>query len=174
MYHRSIARMFLALVAGLTIGSSAAQQASVSAVLPPLPMPIPALARWEMAIDGVAVASFTDLVVISSVAAPLPEGPVGVSALVIPPHVCTVALRRQLTRNIEISSWHELVVFGDPGMRKSFSLTGHDALGRPQVRYYVTDGYPIKHEIDGLRAGASEVPYENVTFTCEFIQRVSL
>jgi len=179
MNHRSIARMFFALVAGLTIGTSAAQQAggaSAAVSPPPLPpTPIPAVARWDLSIDGHTLATFNDLVVISSVATIPAEPPPALSPVILAPHVCTVAMRRQLTRNIEISAWHELVILGDvAAARKSFSLTAYDLRGTPLVRYHVTDGYPSKLEVDGLKAGASEVLFENVTFTCEFVQRVSV
>lgn len=178
MNHRSIARMFLALVAGLTIGSSAAQQAggaSAAVSPPPLPpTPIPAVARWDLSIDGHTLATFNDLVVISSTATLPASPPTGVSALVITPHTCTVALRRQVTRGVDLAAWHDLVIIGDLGSaRKSFSLVAYDMRGMPLVRYHVTDGYPSKLEIDGLKSGANEVLFENVTFTCEFLQRVS-
>ena len=176
MNRLSIARMFLALVAGFAIGTSAAQQAgSVSAVLPPPPAPIPAVSRWDLTIDGFTMAIFSDLVVISSVAT-IPAGPPPPLETVAPnPHTCTIALRRQLTRNIELAAWHELVILGDvAAARRSFSLTAYDLRGMPMVRYHVTDGYPTKLEVEGLKAGASEVLFENVTFACEFVQRVSV
>jgi len=176
MKRLTIARMFLALAAGLTIGSSAAQQASgVSAVLPPPPVPIPAVSRWDLTIDGFTLAIFNDLVVISSVAT-IPAEPPPILETVTPnPHTCAISLRRQLTRNIELAAWHELVILGDvAAAKKSFSLTAYDPRGFAMVRYHVTDGYPTKLEVEGLKAGVAEVLYENVTFACEFVQRVSV
>ena len=119
-------------------------------------------ARFELTIDGHSLATFSELVAISSTATPAGIKP-------------TVTLRRAMTRNIEIAAWHELVILGDvAAARKSVSMTIYAADGNPVARYHLTDAWPAKLEITTLKAGASEVLMETVTLTCEFIQRVSV
>jgi phage tail-like protein len=107
---------------------------------------------------------------------PLPDAPTSsLNTVGTPNGTQTLTFRRAMTRNIEIAAWHELVKLGDvAAARKSFSITAYDAAGTPVARYHVTDGFPSKLEVTTLKAGASEVLMETVTFTCEFIQRVSV
>ena len=87
----------------------------------------------------------------------------------------TVTLKRGMTRNIELAAWHELVILGDvTAARKNVTLTMYDSTGDPVARYHLTNAWPSKLEIGGLKAGASQVIFETVTLSAEFIQRVSV
>ena len=137
-------------------------------------------ARFELTVDGHSLAVFSELVGISSevdiedvrldpkrkhkVLKKLPGKRT-------PP---TVTLKRGMTRNIELAAWHELVILGDVAARKNVTLTMYDVTGDPVVRYHLTNAWPSKLEIGALKAGASSVLMETVTFVAEFIQRVSV
>jgi phage tail-like protein len=167
------------LIAG-TVGAwtSASQGASA----PPGGDPNGALtaARFELTIDGHSIAVFSELEGIVSgydrnelEVVTRRDGP----QLKIPTRRMpqTVTLKRGMTRNIELAAWHELVLLGDiAAARKNVSLTMYDTAGDPVARYHLTNAWPSKLEIGGLKAGASQVVFETVTLSAEFIQRVSV
>jgi phage tail-like protein len=167
---RIAARNVYALLAGLVMTIAAVERPNAA---PPSSTVLSAV-RFELTIDGHSLASFSELVGISSTAT-VPSSPSSVSAVGAPLGSPTVTLRRGMTRNIEIAAWHELVILGDvTAARRSVSLTAYDIGGRPVARYHLTDAYPSKLEITTLKAGASEVLMETVTMTCAFVQRVSV
>jgi phage tail-like protein len=130
-------------------------------------------ARFGISIDGVQIASFSELQGIASSIELVPsdDGPL----LGRETKTFSVVLRRGLNRDISMATWHELVILGDvAAARKSCSLTMYDTEGNPVARYHLTNAWPSKIEIGSLKAGASEVLMETVTMTCEFIQRVSV
>ena len=87
----------------------------------------------------------------------------------------TVVLKRGMTRNIEMSAWHELVLLGDiAAARRNIAIVAYAHDGKPVARYHLTAAWPSKVNISTLKAGSSEVLLETVTITCEFIQRVSV
>ena len=129
-------------------------------------------ARFGLTIDGVEIASFSELQGISSSVELIPSDD---GQLLGPRKALVVVLKRPLNRDISIASWHELVILGDvAAARKSCSLIMYDAEGKPVARYYLQNAWPSKLEVGSLKAGASEVLMETVTMTCEFIQRVSV
>jgi phage tail-like protein len=137
-------------------------------------------ARFELTIDGHSVAQFSELSGISSAIDVVEFIESNAKETILkklpgkrtPP---TVTLKRGMTKNIELSAWHELVVLGDvAGARKSCSLTMFNTKGEPVARYHLTEAWPAKIEIGALKAGASEVLMETVTLVCEYIQRVSV
>ena len=137
-------------------------------------------ARFELTIDGHALASFSELggLVSGFDRADLElvtrEGDTAV-VLPVKRNPPTVTLKRGMTRNIEMSAWHELVLLGDvAAARKSVTLTMFDARGDPVARWHLTNAWPSKVEIGGLKAGDGSALLETVTMTCEFIQRVSV
>ena len=48
----------------------------------------------------------------------------------------------------------------------------YNTKGDPVARYHLTNAWPSKLEIGGLKAGSSEVLMETVTIVCERIERV--
>jgi phage tail-like protein len=124
-----------------------------------------AASRFGISIDGVQIATFSELQGITSAVTP-----VGTST----GRAMTVVLRRPVGSGMEMNAWHELVILGDvAAARKSASLVMYDIKGDPVVRYHLTDAWPSKIEVGSLKSGNSEVLMETVTLTCEFIQRVS-
>jgi len=136
-------------------------------------------ARFEISIDGASIGAFSELAGIASgidaedvdyvnrdgtVTVKLPDKR-------DPP---TVTLKRGMTRSLEMSAWHELVVLGDvAAARKNVTLTMFNAAGEPVARYHLENAWPAKLEIGGLKAGASSVLIETVTLACDHLQRVS-
>jgi len=130
-------------------------------------------ARFSISIDGVQIASFSELQGIASSVELVPSD--DGSLLGQGTKRFTVVLRRGLNRDISMAAWHELVILGDvAAARKSCSLTMYDADGNPVARYHLTNAWPSKIDVGSLKAGSSEVLMETVTMTCEFIQRVSV
>jgi phage tail-like protein len=130
-------------------------------------------ARFGISIDGVQIASFSELQGIASSIELVTsdEGPLlGRGAKTF-----TIVLRRALNQDISMAAWHELVILGDvAAARKSCSLVMYDAENKPVARYFLENAWPSKMEVGTLKAGASEVLMETVTMTAEFIQRVSV
>lgn len=129
-------------------------------------------ARFGITIDGVEIASFSELQGISSSVDLIPSED---GQLLGRNKAAAVVLQRPLNRDNSIAAWHELVILGDvAAARKSCSLVMYDADNKPVARYYLQNAWPSKVDIGSLKAGTSEVLMETVTLTCEFIQRVSV
>ena len=120
-------------------------------------------ARFELFVDGVALASFSTLESMSQGIDPrdLQLTPSGV---VLPAHrqPPTVVLKRGLSRNLELQEWFEAAQSGDPAARKSCSLVMFNTKGDPVARYHLTNAWPAKVEIGSLKAGATEVLIETI------------
>ena len=128
--------------------------------------------RFSITIDGVEIASFSELVGITTEVKEIEFVESGDEVS----KTLQVTLRRALTRNTEMSAWHEMVILGDvAAARKDAMLTALSDSGAPVLRYKLTGAWPSKIEIGSLKdkSGAT-VLMETVTLTCEFIQRVSI
>ena len=56
------------------------------------------------------------------------------------------------------------MILGDvAAARKNVTLTMYNAAGEPVARYHLTNAWPAKLEINGLKAGAGSVLLETVT-----------
>ena len=174
-------RTLLGLALGVLVGAAAfgILSSSSSGASAPTDDPMTA-ARFELSIDGHSLAVFSELAGISSGvdAAELALTGRGDDTAIrlpgkrTPP---TVTLKRGLTRSLEIDAWHELVQAGSiEAATRDVTLTVYNVEGQPVARYHLTDAWPSKLEVGGLKAGASEVLMETVTMTCEFIQRVAV
>ncbi|HEY8245471.1 MAG TPA: phage tail protein [Casimicrobiaceae bacterium] len=131
-------------------------------------------ARFELVIDGVSIATFSELAGITSgydidfVEYSERDG------VLLPPtrKPPAVVLRRAKTADLAIWRWHVAALGGQQGARKSCSLVMYNTKGDPVARYHLTDAWPAKVEIGALKAGASEVLMETVTMVVERIDRV--
>jgi phage tail-like protein len=124
-------------------------------------------ARFELSIDGHSLASFSELQGITT------SVDVVEPASQPPRRSLTVVLKRGMTRNIEMSAWHELVLLGDiAAARRNIAIIAYAHDGKPVARYNLTAAWPSKMNISTSKAGSSELLLETVTITCEFIQRV--
>jgi phage tail-like protein len=125
--------------------------------------------RFSLTIDGVEMASFSELAGITSEAehaVPLLKKLPGRRN---PP---TVVLRRGLTSDTQLAAWHE-TAFEDPSVaRKSTTLIMYNTRGEPVARYHLEDAWPAKLEIGTLEPRSDDL-YETITLSCARIQRVS-
>ncbi|WP_434447178.1 phage tail protein [Lentzea sp. E54] len=87
----------------------------------------------------------------------------------------TVTLKRGKTRNLAIWTWHDMVLKGNmKGARCDVVLEMWDAAGDKVAEYLLHEAWPSKLEVNGMRAGASEVLMESITIVCEEITRQPL
>jgi phage tail-like protein len=130
--------------------------------------------RFSLTVDGVDLASFSELVGITSEA-----DPDSLTAMVMkklpgkrnPP---TVILKRGLSNDLQLSAWHDSVIDGQIATaRKSCSLVMYDAQGQPVARYHLEAAWPSKLEVGSLPMGSGEVVVETVTLSCDRVQRVA-
>jgi phage tail-like protein len=136
-------------------------------------------ARFSIVIDGYQIASFAELVGITTEVEPVEllestEKEVLLKKLPGKRKPPTLTLKRGKNQSMELWLWHEAVLQGDIlAARKSCSLVMYATDGTPVARYYLEMAWPSKLEIGALKAGASEVLMETVTLVCEHIQRVA-
>ncbi|WP_042423860.1 phage tail protein [Streptacidiphilus anmyonensis] len=81
----------------------------------------------------------------------------------------TVVLKRGVDGGGEMWAWHRMVLEGLDAARVGATLTMMDAGGKARGIYELTNAWPTKLEVTGMKAGASEVVYESVTLTCDKI-----
>ena len=136
-------------------------------------------ARFSITIDGYEIASFAELLGITTEveAVELMESTdkeVVLKKLPGKTKPPTLVLKRGKNTSMELWAWHEAVLNGDiAAARKSCSLVMYSTDGKPVARYHLAYAWPAKLEIGALKAGASEVLMETVTLVCEHIQRVA-
>jgi phage tail-like protein len=136
-------------------------------------------ARFSIVIDGYQIASFSELIGISTEVEPVEllestKKEVMLKKLPGKKKPPTLTLKRGKNQSMELWLWHEAVLMGDiVAARKSCSLVMYSTDGTPVARYHLEMAWPSKLEVGGLKAGASEVLYETVTIVCEHIQRVA-
>ena len=122
-------------------------------------------ARFELSIDGVVMASFTELQGITTsveVVEGLPRQDDG-----------TVVLRRGMTLDMSISAWHEAALAGRlDEARRNASLVFYDRNRAATARYNLQNAWPSKVEISVLDTGKSRILIETVTLVSERISRV--
>jgi phage tail-like protein len=136
-------------------------------------------ARFSIVIDGYQIASFSELVGITTEVEPVELMASSDKEVLLkklpgkrkPP---TLTLKRGKNQSMELWLWHEAVLHGDIiAARKSCSLVMYATDGTPVARYHLEMAWPSKLEVGALKAGASEVLMETVTLVCEHIQRVA-
>lgn len=130
-------------------------------------------ARFELSIDGVAIASFSELVSLSRGFDPsdLDLTAQGVVASRLAPP--SVTLKRGVTRSSSLQEWFEAAMQGEASARKSCSLTMYNTKGDPVAQYHLENAWPAKIEIGSLKAGSSEVLIETVVFVAEHIRELA-
>ncbi|OLR92401.1 phage tail protein [Actinokineospora bangkokensis] len=81
----------------------------------------------------------------------------------------TVVLKRGVDQDYALWTWHQEVLAGQPSARRGCSLLLQDTVGVNKQVYRLTNAWPSKLEIGGLKAGGSEAVIATVTLTCEQI-----
>jgi len=133
--------------------------------------------RFELAVDNSHIAGFSELAGISSgleVVDFLESTPYEVILKKLPGKMSppTIVLKRRMTKNPELFTWHRMAVRGKlSDARKSATLSILNSQHEVVAKFTITGAWPSKIEIGGLRAGASEVLFETVTLVCESIER---
>lgn len=136
-------------------------------------------ARFSIVIDGYQIASFAELVGITTEVEPVElmestDKEVTLKKMPGKTKPATLTLKRGKNQSMELWMWHQAVLEGDIMVaRKSCSLVMYSTDGKPVARYHLDNAWPSKMEIGALKAGASEVLMETVTIVCERIQRVA-
>jgi phage tail-like protein len=135
--------------------------------------------RFSIVIDGYQIASFSELIGITTEVEPVElmestDKAVMLKKLPGKTKPATLTLKRGKNQSMELWLWHEAVLQGDiMAARKSASLVMYATDGTAVARYYLENAWPSKLEVGALKAGASEVLMETVTIVCEHIQRVA-
>ncbi len=127
-------------------------------------------ARFSVTIDGVEIASFAEVVGITTEA--------DTAGLLLkklpgkrkPP---TVTLRRALTTDTQLAAWHEAAVVDPAAARKRATLVMFNTRGEPVARYHLENAWPSKLEIASPEPGSGGALNETVTLSCQRIQRVA-
>ncbi|MFJ4966485.1 T4-like virus tail tube protein gp19 [Streptomyces sp. ADI96-02] len=131
-------------------------------------------ARFVVSFDGAAPAYFSELSGITSevepteyIVSPARGGDVIHTKQFGKTKPPTVTLKRGVDGTAFLFAWHAMARKGDPGARMSGTLELQNAAGVAQASYRLLGAWPSKVEVGNLKAGASEIVLETVTFTCE-------
>lgn len=135
--------------------------------------------RFGISIDGVQIASFSELQGISTemdVIEHIESTNDGVRVMKIPGVTrpkSEVKFKMAMGANLEMNSWLEAAQAGMMDQaRKSCSLVMYDAENNPVARFYLENAWPIKCTLSPLRAGGNDVMQQEWSLTFESIQRV--
>ncbi|MPZ17662.1 MAG: hypothetical protein GEV06_07105 [Luteitalea sp.] len=133
----------------------------------------PTAGRVSLIIDEVEIASFSELVEISSTTHHVNR--LTGFRLVQPQVECTAVLRRGVTTDDELWAWYQSVVGGVGGpLGKNAAIAILDRAGTPIVRFNLENAWPSQIEIGGFdAAGSTAIVTETVTLTCERITRAA-
>lgn len=138
--------------------------------------------RFSVQIDGVEVATFTELGGIFSEVEPIDyyhntasgNAPV-LSKLPGKFKAPTMTLKRGSDSNMYMWGWHEALVGGAlDKCRRSGCVYMMDTTGKRVAAYEFHNAWVSKMSLSGLKAGASEVLIEECTLTCEAMLRISV
>jgi phage tail-like protein len=138
-----------------------------------------AASRFGITVDGVSIASFSELQGISTevdVIEHIESTDDGVRVMKIPGVTRPkgeVKFKMAMGTNLEMNSWLEAAQAGMMDQaRKSCSLVMYDAENKPVARFYLENAWPIRCVLSPLRAGGSDVMQQEWSLTFETIQRV--
>ena len=138
-----------------------------------------AASRFGISIDGVQVASFSELQGITTdvdVVEHFESTSEGVRVMRVPGTVRAsnrVTFKMAMSTNLEMNAWLEAAQAGRMAeARKSCSLVAYNATNEPVMRFYLVNTWPMSCKLTPLRAGSTEVLQQEWTLTYEAIQRV--
>lgn len=83
------------------------------------------------------------------------------------PNRPSVVLRRGLTSNNAIWTWHAQVRAGDAGARRDATLTIYDAQNEVLARWKLAAARPTKVQVSDLNAASNEVAIETIELAAE-------
>jgi len=135
--------------------------------------------RFGISIDGVQIASFSELQGITTkvdVIEHRESTDDGVRIVKIPGATAPegeVKFKMSMGTNLEMNSWLEAAQAGMMDQaRKSCSLVMYDAENKPVARFYLENAWPSKCVLSPMRAGGTDVLQQEWSITYEGIQRV--
>lgn len=132
-------------------------------------------ARFSITVDGIEIASFSELVGIVSESDPDDFAAVLLKKLPGKRKPPTVTLKRGKNKDMGVFAWHEAGLDSRASeVRKNAELTMYNTAGEPVARYHLENAWVPRIEIGALKAGSSEVLYETVTLACERLRRVAV
>jgi phage tail-like protein len=138
-----------------------------------------AASRFGLSIDGVTVASFSELQGITTkvdVIEHRESTEAGVRIMKIPGATAPegeVRFKMAMGSNLEMNSWLEAAQAGMMEQaRKSCSLVMYDAENKPVARFYLENAWPAKCVLSPMRAGGNDVLQQEWSIVYETIQRV--
>jgi phage tail-like protein len=138
-----------------------------------------AASRFGISIDGVQIASFTELQGITTkvdVIEHRESTEAGVRIVKIPGATAPegeVKFKMSMGANLEMNSWLEAAQAGMMEQaRKSCSLVMYDAENKPVARFYLENAWPSKCTLSPMRAGGTDVLQQEWSIVYETIQRV--
>jgi hypothetical protein len=118
--------------------------------------------RFELAIDGHAIAHFSELQGITTTVSPVERRSLA---------PVTLTLRRGKTGDMQLLAWHR------SGVRKNGTLAIYGAAGTPAARYRLTNAAATKYEpvtkIDSFtwKQAVAPAPTEAITIVVERLDR---
>jgi phage tail-like protein len=136
--------------------------------------------RFSLVIDGVEIAAFNELGGMDSEVTSVPYQASSDKEVIyqqLPGQLKwpTLTLKRGMTGGRELAMWHEAVRSGDMVLaRKSGSIVMYSPKGDPIAKFWIENAWPSKLTISALKAGSSDILYEQVTITCESWQRIEV
>jgi phage tail-like protein len=161
-------------MAALVAASTLPLSASATGLAPTDPI---AAARFSVVVDGVEIASFSELAGITSEIQPVDTVSNAGSGVVLkklpgkrtPP---TLTLKRGKNQSTALWAWHQAVLDGTSAARHSASLVMYRTDGTPVARYHLENAWPSKLEVGAPDASKNEVSIETLELTAEAITRV--
>jgi phage tail-like protein len=132
--------------------------------------------RFVVQIDGMPSAiSFTELSNISSEVEPAEyystSQAMGVNLMKTYGKIkpATVTLKRGVDTDHSLWIWHNRVIVGDPSARSNCSLILENTARQAIATYNLINAWPNKLQVQGLKAGGSEVLIAECTLVCDQI-----
>jgi phage tail-like protein len=138
-----------------------------------------AASRFGISVDGVQIASFSELQGITTkvdVIEHRESTESGVRIMKIPGATAPegeVKFKMAMGTNLEMNAWLEAAQSGMMDQaRKSCSLVMYDAANKPVARFYMENVWPSKCVLSPMRAGGTDVLQQEWSLVYETIQRV--
>ena len=134
--------------------------------------------RFRVEIDGIAAASFSEVLIEPTTTAVIDyrEGSDPTHVRKIPglTKFGNVTLKRGVTASLDLVNWHLQVVRGPfSNARKNLSIVVLDTDGQDLARFNVANAWPVKYDATDLNAKGNEVFIELLELVNEGVERVS-
>ena len=133
--------------------------------------------RFRLEIDGVPLASFSELVIGAGAEHP-PGHPRGADSLLAKRRAGlvtarNVTLKAGTTSSLQLSTWRTQAAAEPlPGSRQKVVIVEVDEKGTDVARYVVNGAWPVKYEGADLNADGNEVAIESLELASESIETV--